>query len=132
MAQQQKIIEWFLRISLSVGFLSAISDRFGIWSKDISVWGNWQAFVKYTHTLLPFLSEKQAMIAAIIATFSEIFLGAILLVKYRTSLMAKISGFLLLSFGISLALFINIKAPLDYSVFIASAGAFALSIITRK
>ena len=132
MAQQQKIIEWFLRISLSVGFLSAISDRFGIWSKEISVWGNWQAFVKYTHTLLPFLSEKQAMIAAIIATFSEIFLGAILLVKYRTSLMAKISGFLLLSFGISMALFINIKAPLDYSVFIASAGAFALSIITRK
>ncbi len=132
MAQQQKIIEWFLRISLSVGFLSAISDRFGIWSKDISVWGNWQAFVKYTHTLLPFLSEKQAMIAAIIATFSEIFLGAILLVEYQTSLMAKISGFLILSFGISMALFINIKTPLDYSVFIASAGAFALSIITRK
>ena len=129
---QQKLIEWFLRISLSIGFLSAVADRFGIWPKNFSAWGNWEAFVKYSHSLTPYLSEKQALFAAGAATLLEIFLGVILLVNFKTSLMAKISGFLLLTFGVSMAVFNNIKAPLDYSVFTAAAAAFALSIIYRK
>lgn len=129
---QQKIIEWFLRISLSVGFLSAVADRFGLWPKKVSAWGNWDAFVKYTHSLTPFLPEKLANFAAIGATVLEIFLGIILLVNFKTSLMARISGVLLLTFGICMALFNSVKAPLDYSVFTAAAAAFALSIINRK
>lgn len=35
---QITIIEWFLRISLSVGFLSAVADRFGLWPKEVSAW----------------------------------------------------------------------------------------------
>jgi hypothetical protein len=45
---------------------------------------------------------------------------------------AKCSGFLLLGFAVSMAIAINFKAPLDYSVFTASAGAFALSHFIKK
>ncbi|WP_234109389.1 MULTISPECIES: DoxX family protein [Chryseobacterium] len=129
---QYKLVEWFLRISLSIGFLSAVADRFGIWPKRLSKWGNWDAFLTYTHSLLPFLTSKQSWYAALTATSLEIFLGVILLVNFRTVLMAKISGFLLLAFGVCMAVFLNIKAPLDYSVFSAAAAAFALSLIYRK
>lgn len=129
---QSFAIEWFLRVSLSFGFLSAVMDRFGYWPKETSVWGNWTSFVKYTHTLLPFISEKQALFAAIIANFLEILLGIVLLLNFKTALFAKISGFLLLIFAFSMAFFVSAKAPLDYSVFTASAAAFALSSICKK
>jgi thiosulfate dehydrogenase (quinone) large subunit len=33
-----KIIKLFLRISIAAGFLSAVADRFGFWSKEVSAW----------------------------------------------------------------------------------------------
>lgn len=32
----QKAIKLFLRLAISLGFLSAIADRFGFWNKDVS------------------------------------------------------------------------------------------------
>lgn len=31
------VIKLFLRLAISIGFLSAVADRFGIWSKEVSV-----------------------------------------------------------------------------------------------
>jgi hypothetical protein len=53
-----KIAEWFLRIALSAGFLSASADRFGMWPKEVSAWGNWQNFVVYTKSLNPFAPDS--------------------------------------------------------------------------
>ncbi len=50
---EQKIVEWFLRIALSLGFLSAVADRFGLWGKEVSAWGNWENFIAYTQKLNP-------------------------------------------------------------------------------
>ena len=44
----------------------------------------------------------------------------------------KASGYLLLIFALAMTLFTGIKGVLDYSVLIASAGAFALSSIVKK
>ncbi len=129
---QIKIIEWFLRISLSAGFLSATADRFGFWSKEISVWGNWENFVAYTKVLNPLLPVSIIPVLAIIATGLEIVLGIFLLTNFKTELIAKLSGFLLLLFGISMLISVGIKPSLDYSVFTASAGAFALSVIIQN
>jgi putative oxidoreductase len=41
------------------------------------------------------------------------------------------SGVLLLSFALTMTLALGIKAPLNYSVFAASAGAFFLAASTR-
>ncbi|WP_348824955.1 DoxX family protein [Flavobacterium aestuarii] len=130
--KQEKTIEWFLRISLSIGFLSAVADRFGFWNKELSAWGNWEAFAKYTNALLPFLTYNLASIIGGIATFLEIAFAIALLTTFKSQLIAKCSGFLLLGFALSMAFAINCKASLDYSVFTASAGAFALSVLIKN
>ena len=66
-----------------------------------------------------------------IATFAETIFAILLLTKYKTRVVAQLSGFLLLSFALSMTFSNSIKAPLDYSVFAASAGAFALSVIVE-
>jgi uncharacterized membrane protein YphA (DoxX/SURF4 family) len=129
---ERKLTEWFLRIALSAGFLSAVADRFGLWPKEVSAWGNWEAFAKYTHTLMPYLNLKLASIAGGIATFLEIAFAILLLTNFKTSLIAKSSGLLLLIFALAMTFSGSIKAPLDYSVFTAAAGAFTLSVIARK
>jgi uncharacterized membrane protein YphA (DoxX/SURF4 family) len=69
---------------------------------------------------------------AISATVAEIIFALLLIIGFKTELFAKLSGYLLLLFGLSMALSIGIKAPLDYSVFSACAGAFALSLMKEK
>jgi len=128
---EKKLPEWFLRIALGAGMLSAVADRFGLWNKELSAWGNWENFVAYTQQLNPWIPVSFIEIVAGIATFLEIIFGIGLLIPYKTSLIAKATGFLLLTFGLSMALFLNIKAPLDYSVFVGAAAAFALSVLIK-
>jgi len=61
------------------------------------------------------------------ATVAETVLGLALLVGWRTRPAAFLSGVLLLVFAVSMTCSLGIKAPLDFSVFSASAGAFLLS-----
>ncbi len=81
---------------------------------------------------MPFLNYNVASVFAGIATFLEIVLGILLLTKFKSSLVAIGSGILLLVFGLSMTIFLNVKAPLDYSVYTASAGAFALSLLITQ
>ncbi len=129
---QWKIVEWFLRIALSAGLLSAVADRFGLWSDRLSAWGNWENFIAYTQQLNPWVPESLINTLGAVATFCEIVLGIALLSNYKTPFVAACTGFLLLSFGLAMGFFLNVKAPIDYSVFAASGGAFALSLIAQK
>jgi len=129
---ENKIAEWFLRISLSAGFLSASADRFGMWPKDISAWGNWHSFVDYTKSLMPFVPNGIVPVFACIATGLEILFGILLLTTFKTKWVAKASAILLLLFALSMTMSKSIKAPLDYSVFTASAAALVLSILVKK
>lgn len=129
--QERKIAEWFLRISLSAGFLSATADRFGLWPKEVSAWGNWQSFVMYTKSLNPFVPDSLAPILAYAATGFEIILGILLLTNFKTNWVAKASSVLLLLFALAMTFSKSIKAPLDYSVFTGSAAAFALSVLVQ-
>ena len=128
-ALQIRIAEWFLRLALSAGFLSATADRFGWWSKENSVWGNWQSFVAYTKVLNPFAPDSLVPFLAYTATGLEIAFGVLLLVNFKTVWVARASRALLLLFAFSMVIAKSIKAPLDYSVFAAAAAAFALCII---
>lgn len=121
----------FLRAALAASFLSAVADRFGIWPADRSVWGHWQAFVDYTQLINPWAGATTARALAITATGLEIILAIGLLLGFRTRACAALSGVLLLLFGLAMAAATGVKAPLDYSVFTASAAAFALSGMQR-
>ncbi len=127
-----KTTEWFLRLALSVGMLSAVADRFGIWPKPVSAWGNWEAFLDYTQTINPWLPAVIIPVIGALATGLELILGLLLLTSIKTPQVAKATGFLLLAFGLAMALSLGPKVPLDYSVFCASAAGFALSSIKSK
>jgi putative oxidoreductase len=97
----------FLRIAISVTMLSAVADRFGFWGKD-SAWGNWENFEIYTRKLTFFLPDGLSVFSAYTATFFEILF--------------------LLVFALSMTMALGVKAPLDYSVWVGSAGAFLLAV----
>ena len=86
----------------------------------------------YTQKLNPWIPHSLIPIVAGVATFLEIIFAFGLLTNFKTSLMATCSGFLLLLFAFAMTFAVNIKAPVDYSVFTAAAGAFALSLITKR
>lgn len=127
-----KLIKLFLRLALSVGFLSAVADRFGWWSSKVSAWGNWDVFLEYTGDLNPWFPKSMIPILGTLATIAEIVLAIGLIIGFKTELFARLSGFLLLIFAISMTFSVGIKAPLDYSVFTASAAAFALGLMKEK
>lgn len=125
-------IKLFLRFALSASFLSAVADRFGWWPAKISVWGNWKNFVAYTQDINPWLPKALVSPVAMIATAAEIIFPVCLLLGFKTELVAKLSGVLLLLFALAMTFSGSIKDPFDYSVFTASAAAFALSTMKEK
>lgn len=127
-----KIIKLFLRLSLAAGFLSASADRFGLWSNKYSSWGNWNAFLDYTKTINPWFPPSFIPVAALISTVAEIGFSFCLILGFKTKLFARLSGFLLLIFALSMTFSLGIKSAFDYSVFAACAAAFALSQIKEK
>ena len=132
MTKTQGLIKLFLRLSISASFLSAVADRFGWWSADVSVWGNWNNFLDYTRLINPWFPSGLISIVGAIATGAEILLAFFLLIGLKTEFFAKLSAFLLLAFGLSMTFSTGIKGALDFSVFSASAGAFALSLMEEK
>ena len=128
----KKLIKIFLRLAIALSFLSAVADRFGMWSQDISVWGNWNNFLEYTQIINPWLPNSMISIVGILATIAEIIFAICLLIGFKTELFAKLSGFLLLVFALSMTFSTGIKGAFDYSVFSAAAGAFALSLMKDK
>ncbi|HMN05841.1 MAG TPA: DoxX family protein [Flavobacteriales bacterium] len=128
----QRIIKLFLRASIAVTFLSAVADRFGWWPPAMSAWGNWESFLAYTATLLPWVPAAAVPALGWIATVAEVLLALGLLLGYKTEHMARWSGWLMLVFALSMAFFTGVKRPLDASVFTASAAAFALGLMKEK
>ncbi|RIV45918.1 DoxX family membrane protein [Flagellimonas pelagia] len=129
---KNKYVKLFLRLALAGSFLSAVADRFGIWSPEISVWGNWENFLAYTGLINPWMPQSFKPTLGILATAAEIVFAIFLLIGFKTELFAKLSGILLLLFAISMTFSTGIKGAFDYSVFSAAGCAFALSLMKEK
>jgi uncharacterized membrane protein YphA (DoxX/SURF4 family) len=128
-----RIIKLFLRLSLSLSFLSAVADRLGWWGSSVAVaWGNWGNFLDYTRTINPWLPDALIPAAGAIATGAEVLFAVCLLVGFKTELAARWTGVLLLVFALAITFSTGIKGSFDYSVFSASAGAFAFSLMKEK
>lgn len=130
MAKKIDYFSLFARFAIAIGFLSAVADRFGLWTPLLGsgniVWGNMESFTAYTGVLLPCVPKSLLPLFAWTATIAEIVLGVLLLIGFHKRLVALLSGILLLIFAFSMLFSLSLKAPLDYSVFAAAACAFLL------
>lgn len=119
-----------LRLALGIGFLMPVMDRMGLmgpYGANGVTWGDWKHFVDYTHTLVPFASRQMANIMSLLATIGELLFGICLIIGFRIKESALGAGFLTLGFGLCMAIFVSIKAPFSYPVFVFTGSAFVLS-----
>ena len=81
----------------------------------------------YTAKLNPWFPASLIPIVGWSATLAEIVLGALLLIGFQTRWAARLSGWLLLMFGLGITSGTGVKTALDYSVLAAAGGAFMLA-----
>jgi len=117
-----------LRLSLALGFLSAVASRLGYWGQQSS---GWVHFLSYTGQVNSFLPKAFIPVIATASTAVETCLGLSLLIGFKTNITAFCAAILTLIFAAAMTYSFGIKEPLDYSVFAFSAGAFQLATIHR-
>ena len=122
----------FIRLALGIGFLWPVMDRLGWLGVPGSGvgWGDWDTFVTYTNTLMPFANRSFTNVMALIATAAEIVFGICLIVGFKTRLVALGSAALTFTFALCMALFISPDAPLNYPVFVFTGGNLLLATIS--
>ena len=122
---------FYARIAFGSAFLSAVADRFGLWGPPGHpgvAWGDFAHFARYVAKLNPFLPAVMIPALAWIATIGEIALGILLILGVWPRWSAIASALLLALFGVAMSVALGVKAPLDYSVFSASAGSVLLAL----
>lgn len=126
----KNVAQWFLRITLATGFLSAVADRFGLWGMpgtDGVAWGNWENFLEYVAILNWFVPPSIISTLGWVATIVEIIIALGLLIGWKLRWFSLAAGVLLLIFALAMVFATGLKSSLDASVFTASAGAFLLA-----
>jgi uncharacterized membrane protein YphA (DoxX/SURF4 family) len=125
-----EIARLFARLALGASFLSAVSDRFGLWgpygAKNVA-WGTFAHFVKYTRSVTALFPSSVTESLAWASTIGETLFGVLLIVGFKIRVTSVLSGFLLLSFAIGMVTGLGVKTPFDYSVFSAAGAAFLLA-----
>lgn len=124
MKTRQDTAVFLLRITLAAGFLSAVASRLSLWGNQSS---GWSKFVLYTAETNSFLPQTWASPIAVLSTILESALSILLLTGYQVKKTAFCASVLTLLFAMAMSISSGIKEPLDYSVFVFSAGAFLLS-----
>jgi putative oxidoreductase len=122
----------YARIALGAAFLSGIADRFGLYGGRNVGYGNFDGFIRYTAKVNSFMPVITIPFLAWAATAAELFLGISLILGIWARWVAFSSAFLLVWFGVAMAISFGIKSPLDYSVFSASAGAVLLALYQSR
>jgi putative oxidoreductase len=126
-----RIPQFLLRMALGIGFLTTVSDRLGLLptgTRNIE-WGNWDSFIAYTGTLMPFLEKPAVNVMGAIATLFEASIGILLILGLKTRLAAIASCGLTLTFALAMTLFLGIKAPINFAVFSTCTGSLLLATI---
>jgi doxX family protein len=126
MIELRQIAKLFLRLTVAASMLSSVADRFGIWAKELCMWGDMDKFVAYTQSLIPYIPANAVPVLAWTATILEVLLPLCLLVGLKLKWTASLSGLMILVFAIAMATSVGIKAPLNHSAFTASAAAFGI------
>ncbi|WP_264538148.1 DoxX family protein [Flavobacterium sp. N1736] len=130
MKNSNEIPQLFLRIALSLGFILPVMDRIGYLGAPGSgkvAWGDWQHFVDYTNTLLPFLNRTAANIMGFAASIAELVIGICLFIGFKIKLASIGAALITFTFAICMMATSGIGAPFQYPVFVFTGAALVLS-----
>ena len=120
----------FMRLALGSTFLAAVTDRFGLWGPPGTrnmAWRNFDTFLAYAAQLNPYLQAAWIPMVGWGVTLAEAACGLALIAGFQTRKVAVGSGLLVVAFALGMTMGFGIKAPFNYSVFSAAAGAFLLA-----
>ncbi len=76
----RKMAFLYARVTLGIGFLSGIADRFGLWRGRNVGYGNFDGFIAYTAKVNSFMPASSIPLLAWAATAAELVLGVLLLI----------------------------------------------------
>lgn len=130
-----RLATWLVRITLAAAFASAIADRLGLWGPPGSAgvtWGSLERFSVYVAKLSWFLPPSFVLVVGWTATVAEAALALAFLIGWQLRWAALLAALLLLLFGLTMAIAVGPKAPLDYSIFTAASAAFMLFAIQPR
>lgn len=128
----ERLAALYARFALAASFLSGIADRFGLYTGKNVGYGDFAGFLRYTAKVNSFMPASSIPFLGWSATVFEFVFGVLLLLGLWTRWVALGCAALLVLFGTAMAISFGIKAPLDYSVFSASACAVLLAIHEGK
>lgn len=129
-----KIPQLLLRCALGITFLTPVLDRLGILGPAGTgniEWGNWENFINYTTTLMPYLDRSVTNVMAGIATASEFIIAVGLIIGFKTKYAAIGSCLLTFTFILFMATSVGIQKPINFGVFTASAASLLLSYVPK-
>ena len=129
-----KIPQLLLRCALGITFLTPVLDRLGILGPAGTgniEWGNWENFINYTATLMPYLDRSVTNIMGGIATASEFIIAVCLIIGFKTKYVAIGSCLLTFTFILFMATSVGIQKPINFGVFTASAASLLLSYVPK-
>lgn len=121
----------YARVAIGAAFLSAVAGRFGLWTGHFR-WESFGRFIQRTAELNGYAPDPLVPILAWAATVLETIFGVALILGIATRWVALGSAVLLAWFATAMAVYTGVKAPLDYSVFSASAGALLLALVENR
>ena len=117
----------YARLAIAAAFISAVAGRFGLWRGEFR-WENFARFIERTAELNAWAPRFMIPVLAWSSTIAETTLAVMLLTGIAIRWAAFGSAALLAWFAIAMLVYTGVKAPLDYSVFSASAGALLLAL----
>ncbi|WP_316812271.1 DoxX family membrane protein [Pedobacter heparinus] len=132
MEESFKIPQLLLRAALGLTFLTPVFDRLGILGPAGTgniEWGNWENFINYTVTLMPYLDRSATNIMGGIATASECMIAVLLIIGFKTKYAALGSCLLTFTFILFMTTSVGVQKPINYGVFTASAASLLLASI---
>lgn len=121
----------YARVAVGTAFLSAVAGRFGLWSGGLQ-WERFARFITRTGDLNAWAPAAIVPLLAWTATLLETSFGLALIFGLATRWAALGSSALLAWFAIAMVIYDGPKAPLDYSVFSASACALLLALAENQ
>jgi uncharacterized membrane protein YphA (DoxX/SURF4 family) len=127
----QRIGVLYARTAVGAAFLSAVAGRFGIWDRTLDL-KHFVKFLEYAGEVLSFMPKATVPYLAAAATVCETTLGVLLILGLWRRWVSLASAVLLAMFGVSMALSLGLKSPMDYSVFSASGAAVLLALQARS